>query len=84
MNYVMKCIQLFDKTKMNWQNYSGCISRYNDPNGMAVPPLVILGLRSKAGDNRPFKLKQQCGSANPQDKTNPDGLWDSIYLNPYF
>ena len=42
MNYVMKCIQLFDKTKMNWQNYNSCISRYNDPNSMVVPfPLIL-------------------------------------------
>jgi DNA polymerase sigma len=36
-NYVMKCIQVYDKQKNNWGNYSGCISRYNDPNGMMVP-----------------------------------------------
>ena len=29
MNYVMKCIQLFDKNKVSWQNYTSCVVRYN-------------------------------------------------------
>lgn len=40
MNYVMKSIQVFDKTKMLWQNYTGCVSRYNDPTGIIVVVLI--------------------------------------------
>lgn len=29
MNYVMKSIQIFQKGKHSWQNYTGCLSRYN-------------------------------------------------------
>ena len=40
MNYVMKCIQVFDKNKISWQNYNSCVTRYNDPNGMIVLMLL--------------------------------------------
>lgn len=37
MNYVMKCIQIFDKNKTSWQNYNSCVSTYSDPNSILVP-----------------------------------------------
>lgn len=37
MNYVMKSIQIFDQNKISWQNYNGCLTRYNDPNNIIVP-----------------------------------------------
>jgi DNA polymerase sigma len=37
MNYVMKSVQIFDdKGKGGWQGYAGCVSRYNEPNGIIV------------------------------------------------
>ena len=57
MNYVMKSIQIYDKNKMNWQNYTGCLTRYNDPNGIIVPFLSILGRLAQIDHNRPSELK---------------------------
>ena len=52
MNYVMKCIQIFDKNKTSWQNYNSCISTYNDPNSILVLIFSNSGFDTQIGDNR--------------------------------
>ena len=83
MNYVMKCIQIFDKNKTSWQNYNSCISTYNDPNSILVLVFSNSGFDTQIGDNRSPEWCEQCGQANAQNKANSDGIRDSFHIDSY-
>ena len=50
MNYVMKCIYIFDENRdqEEWVKYKGCLERYVDPNNPSlIVPLYSLRIYSQ-------------------------------------
>jgi hypothetical protein len=48
MNYIMKSIEICDRSEAEWQKYTGCLSRYTDPTNPIIVIYMLVRICSRS------------------------------------